>query len=61
MWSLKQLALEIVGTLDSGDTPDDLDFGDLDIPNGSSFYDMNSTKTYMYDAESETWIEQTAS
>ena len=58
MWSLKENALEIRGTLDSGETPGDLDFGDLVITNGSVFYDMNSSKTYMYDEDNKSWIEQ---
>lgn len=42
MWSLKENALEIRGILDSGETPGDLDFGDLIITNGSVFYDMQA-------------------
>lgn len=58
MWSLKENALEIRGILESNETPDDLDFGDLIITNGSIFYDMKTSKTYMYDESNKTWIEQ---
>ena len=58
MWSLKENALEIRGILDSGETPGDLDFGDLIITNGSVFYDMQASKTYMYDESNKSWIEQ---
>ena len=58
MWSLKENALEIRGALDSGETPGDIDFGDLIITNGSVFYDMNTSKTYMYDESNKSWIEQ---
>ena len=29
-----------------------------DIPNASTFYEMDTGKTYMFDAEGKTWIDQ---
>lgn len=31
-----------------------------DVNNGSRFYEMNTQKSYMFDAEGQQWIEQTA-
>lgn len=28
------------------------------VPNGSTFYEMNTGKIFMFDEENETWIEQ---
>jgi len=30
----------------------------LDVPNGSSFYEMDTKKVYMFDAENVVWLEQ---
>lgn len=43
----------------SSDNKDDIanTFRDGQIPNGASFFEMDTSKVYMYNAESHTWVE----
>lgn len=42
----------------SGDTKPTGAYENMMIENGSTFYEMNTGKLYMYDAQNTTWIEQ---
>ncbi len=36
----------------------DSDIKPVDVPNGSLFYEMNTTNYFMFDEETKTWIPQ---
>lgn len=42
----------------TGDTKPTGDWQGIRIENGSTFYDMETKKVYMYDEEGQTWLEQ---
>lgn len=54
--STKDMLLELKGK--STDTKPTSTIDGVKIKNGSTFYEMDTQKVYMFDADASTWIEQ---
>lgn len=58
MWTWLDLSKVIIGVIESGETIDDIDFGDVEIGFGYFFYDAATADVYAYIDETDKWQKQ---
>lgn len=58
MWAWFDFSKVIIGVIESGESIDDIDFGDVEIGFGYFFYDAATADVYAYIDETNKWQKQ---